>query len=1279
MLKFSKNACHYIIGSENRSNEKIVNISINRLSMRLYLAKGGINTECKFSQTHCKQFTLLKDYMVEKKIIFEGNEKRENERTYNELDYKRKIISYNENSIDNFFINHNLYASLKNIFLHINKINKAVTETISLKCENVLSHEIVQNNVYINNNLYTFYVEIPNKYINNISLEIEKILQDEEFSELFRKIKDLDLYTSTLLFVLFKQIGKRYNGKWNKVYTVLFQEELENFILQNVRTHISNIIPKGNKNKTEDNAPNISKTHNKVDLHQVYREILNILNILKKEKEKYINYIDFILHTLFKELYRHNRHYNYSYSISLLRVLNDILLFHLNHSCESHKGEKDEHRTFCTQINNNRFYTQKEKFTWNYIEKNYEDIECIQTVSKLSTGGSITSPSKVDTLDDGTHLRNGNAEADVGKMHVSDHLHPYKDATKCTGKFNCVGDFQNCQRHSDRKEAQVNYDLFSHTYEENCTHVKSAHSNKNSVRDEGNIASNSKIHSYLSQFCIFLIAIIAKKIKYMENRTVLIDEECMLEGINALLHMHERRRINLDKIINERVPFLKDTTETKGSDEKQRVLQFLNFIFNILKSLKYDHKNAKEMKKEYETYERLFKILSLVSSIRYLLTDNIKNKNATADGTDRQAMYVGSASADLAELSQKRIISKINKNITQMSNELILTASNFSCTPHSHGDINREGNVAVYMSYIFNDLYFQNNYQIQNIMFSYFLKHFKNRNSYVEGNKNVIYLEYITIYNFLKLFQKDINESSVKYDTILKIFMDCFDNNLYHKLKDHNFLNNFYAEKKKTTYYLHFLNKLCYFYFLAKRFISNREFLSHINYHFYLTVYLINQFIEKNMNNSEFFIRFVNKCINKITIILTVQKYFNLCAEEDLTKCVSNFLQLTHKLITKENKKKLLLYVLPFLKQPKNTENSLKHLLVGKEIELEKEKKKEAVKLDTQKKGNHSKNEEEEHNSCEHVKSVIYENKQNNLNCNLSNYEENESTNLSKKGRIVCVEQNLADFIDILQKKDNFKVNNGELCQLLREHMRQNHLLKKENVILKNKLNYIVLNFENFISSYVRTVPSANHAFVCHDNGENVGSTRVRNMHVRSVSRRNVNRNIVGGTNLGNTAVELNCPAACEPACEPACEHTCKHTCEHTCGKGVTGGDTDEETHRREDAPSLSIQFDYHNIDVTNEYFHELRKHENQNYMKINNVLINMYMYNPHICAKNKKILISKEKKTKKMIILPYDTYKNIKKLVIYEDNEGVNLIKRFHNSVYLFFVKMKFFFCKSS
>ncbi|SBS99301.1 conserved Plasmodium protein, unknown function [Plasmodium ovale curtisi] len=1262
MLKFSKNACHYIIGNENRNNEKIVNISINCLSMRLYLAKGGINTECKFSQTHCKQFTLLKDYMVEKKIIFEGNEKRGKESIYNELDYKRKIISYNENNIDNFLINHNLYASLKNIFLHINQINKAVIETISLKCENVLSHEIVQNNVYINNNLYTFYVEIPSKYINNISLEIEQILQDEEFSELFRKIKDLDLYTLTLLFVLFKQIGKRYNGEWNKVYTVLFQEELEKFILQNVRTHISNIIPKGNKNKTEDNAPNISNTQSKVDFHQVYREILNILNILKKEKKKYINYIDFILHTLFKELYRHNRHYNYSYSISLLRVLNDILLFHLSCSCESHKGEKDEHRTFCTQINNNHFYAQKEKFTWNYIEKNYEDIECIQTVSKLSTGGSITSPSKADTLNDRTCLRNGNAEAVVGKMRISDHLHPYKDATKCTGNFNCVGDFQNCQRHSDRKETQVKYDLCSYTDEENCTHVKSAYSNKNIVRDECSIASNSKKHSCLSQFCIFLIAIIAKKIKYMENRTAYIDEECILEGINALLHMHESRRINLDKLINERVQFLKDTTATKYNDEKQRLLQFLNFIFNILKSLKYDHKNAKEMKKEYETYERLFKILSLVSSIRYLLTGNIKNKNGDADATDGQAMYVGSASADLAELSKKKIISKINKNITQMSNEIILSASNFSFTSHSHRDINHEGNVAVYMSYIFNDLYFQNNYQVQNIMLSYFLKHFKNRNTYVEGNKNAIYLEYITVYNFLKLFQKDINESSVKYDTILKIFMDCFDNNLYHKLKDHNFLNNFYEEKKKTKYYLHFLNKLCYFYFLAKRFISNGEFLSHINYHFYLTVYLINQHVEKNMNNSEFFIQFVNKCINKITVILTVQKYFNLCAEEDLTKCVSNFLQLTHKLITKENKKKLLLYVLPFLKQPKNTENCLRNLLGGKEIELEKEKK-EAIKLDTQKKGNHNKNEEEEHSSCEHVKSIIYENKQNILNCNLSNYEEDESTNLSKKERIVCVEQNLADFIDILQKKDNFKVNNGELCQLLREHMKQNHLLKKENVILKNKLNYIVLNFENFIASYIPTVSSANEAFVCQDNSANVGSTRVRNMHVRNVSRRNVNRNIVGGTNLGNIAVELNCPAVFE----------------HTCEKGVIGGDTEEEMHSREDAPSLSIHFDYHNIDVTNEYFHELRKHENQNYMKINNVLINMYMYNPHICAKNKEILISKEKKTKKMIILPYDTYKNIKKLVIYEDNEGVNLIKRFHNSVYLFFVKMKFFFCKSS
>ncbi|KAI4839036.1 hypothetical protein MKS88_002549 [Plasmodium brasilianum] len=1242
MQKFSKYAYHKIINNDNHNTNKIINRPFNHIFLHYQVIQENIHEKCKFLLTDCKPFNILKDYIVEKKHI--ANEKwKKEKKTFSHINCKNEVTYYRKNNVDNVSISHNLYASLKNIFVLIDKINRFLVVNNLQKCRNISPCRIVEYNVYINERLYLFCLHVPDEFVNETLHEIEKILRDKDFVELCREIKNLNFNELASFFNIYNNIiGKKYNEQCDNNFKIFFFfQDVEKFILQNLCISIHNIITNAN-NKIIHNE-NISKKYsssNKINFHRMYMEILSILNVLKNNNKLYVNFIDFILFIQFKAVYKHNHHYNYSYSINLIQVIHKVLFSQLNYLYTTKPYEEEEfiYENFFTVLNDNYFYIEKEKFTWNYIEKHYEDIKPYRSLRTTSLGSRDIKKKNIDLDEDRKNKNFSRCVQEKNCSHSENHL--YND-----GKYYPTqNDNKNELKRSDNKNACYQKKLLNCSEYVNTDDLtyncKNAYFLINITENEYKRISKGIEDLYLLHYGIILLTIIVKKIKYMENRNALIDEVRILRTVNILMHVNNTKLINLNKLINEKATFLKEFSSIQCGKESLNFLLFVDFIFNTLKNVKYDNKCIKRITQEYDTNKYFLEILSLASIKHYSVKSNIISENE--------------ASTDEMEKNEKKIISKINRNINFLTSEIILTFSNYTTSsPYSCNDIScNDDMTTIYMSYIFNDLYFQNNHKIIKFVFSYFLKHFKDINSVLKLNKINIYFQYITIYNFLKLFKNEVNKPSTEYHNVLKMFMECFDNNLYHKVNEDSSFNNIHDNNSdgifyvdiKIEQYLHFLNKLWYFYFLSKKLITNCEFLSHFNYHFYLTFHMINQYVQKYMNNSELFTIFVNKCINKITGILVIQKYFNIYIEEDLIKHLSKIIYLAHNIISRENKRKILMYILPFIKQPKRNMDNLKNFLIDKEIAqngvnnilLNNYKKDELHIYKCEK-------EEKRISFVQQVKSnICEERKKTNFNHNPCNdYEQYEKYNLNEMLLYLgCKKKNIAQIIEKLEKNKNYKINNNELYELLSEHMKECILIKKENVILKNKLNYIVLNFEKFISSYVSGIVS-NKSLFMEENGYNhMNSTGCNNI----VAKMEECNSILKGeynTKEGNEMVVVN---------------------------------EDENPH------NISIKFDYHQVKVKNEYFYELKKYENQSNIKINNILINMYMYNPHICAKNKNSFISKHKtKQKKMIILPYDTYKNIKKLVIYNDCESVNLFKRLNNSIYLLFLKMKFFFNKTN
>ncbi|CRG95271.1 conserved Plasmodium protein, unknown function [Plasmodium gallinaceum] len=1166
MLKFSKHACHQIFCSENYVTKRINNLNNSLLCLRT----NDRYKKYKFCFRDYKNFNVLKDYIFEKKSDDEKiNIKKSEFFNKNEIYYCKK------NNVDSVLINENLYNNLKNIFVLIDRINRYLVKQNSLKYGNIFPYKIIENNVNINRKLYLFYLELPSKYESKISFDIEIIFHDKNFLDLCKEIKSLDFYSLVSFFFLYKKI---INYKCDSFKIISFFREIHKFILQNLCILINNITSNYNENN-KNHEKNIRS--NKLSFHQTYIEILNVLNVLKNNRKKYINFINFILYTQHKNVYKHNHHYNYFYSIRVLHLVNEIIFFQLNSFNINCNNEERISNNFCTILNDNYFYIQKDKFTWNYIEKYYEEKEFYDN-----------------------NNNNMQKELFYNNKDLNNDIYNFKQYS--------INDLKNNKKHTFFKEPLI--------YEE-CNNKDNQKYYYNGARDIIKEVDNAYKYiskdincSFLFKHNIILLTIIVKKIKYIENRT-LNDIQCILESINLLMHVNNKL-VNLNKLVNEKDTFLRNTISSKYN-ESLFFLSFLNFVFNILKNLKYSN-NYLKITKTYNGNENFFKILSLISNIRYLLT--INNKNNVNQNTSEYQIECENKLIEI-KFIKKNLINKINKNICLLTNEIILTYSNYIKSFHDN-DVNFNHSLLTYLSYVLNDLYIQNNYQIKKFIFSYFLKYYKIFNSMIVSNKTDIYLQYITIYNFLKLFKNAINESSGEYDDVLRIFMGFFDSNICQKLSEDKFMNNF-RDKDYIKYYLHFLNKLCYFFILSKKLITNREFLNHINYHFYLTFYSINIYIEKNMNNSELFIYFINKCVNKIIVILVINKYFNMLGE-DLIKCLLKFINYTHNIINNEKKRKILIYIVPFIKQEKHILDNLKYFLINKEITQCNIGKKirdnytdESSNYEIEKKGNDF--------LCTSVKSNPSIDKENNLNSKaFNNFEEKKREDINESCKDIKMIP--SGIIENFEKIKDSKLKNNELYVLLDMHMKENYLIKKENTLLKNKLNYIVLNFEKFISSYINVLISQSPILLYKKQFMEVENKNDCVLTKKKIKINNIHSN------------ELN---------------------------------------KEKNIANLSIKFDYQQVDVKNEYFYKLKKYENKNCIKINNILVNMYMYNPHICVKDKNIFLTKDKKHKKIIILPYDVYKNIQKLVNYEESEELNLFKKLKCSICSFFYKLKIFLSK--
>ncbi|ANQ07698.1 Uncharacterized protein PCOAH_00019710 [Plasmodium coatneyi] len=226
------------------------------------------------------------------------------------------------------------------------------------------------------------------------------------------------------------------------------------------------------------------------------------------------------------------------------------------------------------------------------------------------------------------------------------------------------------------------------------------------------------------------------------------------------------------------------------------------------------------------------------------------------------------------------------------------------------------------------------------------------------------------------------------------------------------------------------------------------------------------------------------------------------------------------------------------------------------------------------------------------------------------------------------------------------------LHELRHEHLRGNLLLRKENQILRNKLNYILLNFDSFIKAHITQVVAEQEWIFAHHDEEGE----------------------LAQTGKGRPPVALH----------PAVHMLGKDTSEgdNSIG-GVPKKDVDQTAtgkNHQDGRAKLGLHFDYGHVSAKNEYFRQLQKYEREDYKKINNVLINMYLCNPYICSKSKEAVLSSGRSPKKVIILPQDTYRNIHKLVVAgENSDGLKLLRRVHNSVHLFFIRVKFFFSRQS
>ncbi|KJP85218.1 hypothetical protein AK88_05145 [Plasmodium fragile] len=1220
MQKLSKYVCRKVtIGKEKRNSHRVIGTTVG-LSIIPTSTKCITHTKSGPTRTDRKAYSLLRDYMVER-----DHESRHNGALYHRnenIDFiesssprRREILHQPKNAIDIVHMDREIFTSVKIVLSLIDSINTRVVQNglvASTQSDTPSSKGILQNRAIINENEYLFCVEMGEDSTagsahmgRNSCSEKFPPCDDEDLSHLKREIQGVDFFALSALFRIYhKIVRKKYDPHEGNLSRVPFPfNRVEKFILQTLCSHIDSLLQRKN-NKKGDKLDNHleGSPSSKAPFRAIYWEILNILQTLTHNKGEYIGAINRVLYAQFKFVDKHRHHYNYAFVVALLPVINEVLLYQSTGlGSLPTVGGDFRHPSFFTTIGGNPLHMQKEAVTWGYIEENYQNGEVYAKGTGSPKGDEQSN--NIDT----TH--------------------------------NCGTD----QRSAEEKQSCANII---------CPPPKSVQ------KEFINPPADGANFSYLQQYSITVLSIMAKKIKYMEQRNHVHDLGLILEGINTVLHVNSSFGGQLSSLINPRAEFLKDVMSKDkdlptGVSQKMYLLLFLDFICIFLKNVKFDSKSIHSMTKNGESVgDHFLKILCLSSSIRQILTSEKRSSDKGKIPYNHDPYDVCTNDVPLYADQASKLISRVNKNIGLLTSEVILNTLKY-CSP---ARLQRSHQVNSYMAYLLNDVYLQSNSEVKKIILSHFMKTNEPSHWGSQPGKRQIYLEYITLHNFVKIFKGDINQAESKdpergsdkcVEKIFPFFRTFLENCINMNVIENDATEDVSREHQMKQI-LHGLNKLCYFYVLCKRHITNSNFVALANCNFYFAFSIINLHIEKCLNRSElFFPHFVNMCVEKISVIVGTLKCFGLPAEEDLANCLSKFITLTHLCMSEENKKSLLFYVLPYVEGGRNDVGKLRSLLVCTEVpslgaaeakdECTAAGESTSICEDAQRTSNAY---------CEKKKSDETHSEKNPSGDNLLRTHQN----------VQHMEKRIADVLATFEEKKIFPIDSKQMYELLQElrheHVRGGLLLRKENQILRNKLNYILLNFDSFIKAHItQVVAEQEWVFAHHDEGE------------------------LAEMGKGGQRVEL------PPAVQRPREDTAEG--DNSIGEVVLAKDVHETPageDQTDEQPKLGLYFDYGHVSAKNEYFRQLQKYEREDYQKINNVLINTYLCNPYVCSKSKEVVLSSGKSPKKIIILPQDTYRNIHKLVVAgKSGEGLKLLRRVHNSVNLFFIRVKFFFSRLS
>ncbi|SCO67077.1 conserved Plasmodium protein, unknown function [Plasmodium vivax] len=1245
MQKLSKYAYRkVIIGREKRNSHRVISTAVGP-SIIPIAPKCITCMSSGPTRTNRKAYSLLRDYMVERD--HESGQKGALHNRNEKINFpgsstpgRREILHHRKDVVDIVHMNRDTFTSLKSLLSLIDSINTRVVQNglaASRQRGTPSSSGMLQTRAVINEKEYLLCVELGEDSRegsaplrrNSCSGKFPPC-DDEDLLHLKREIQGIDFFAlSALLRVYQKIVRKKKAPHGGSLSRVAFPfNRVEKFILQTLCSHIDSLLQRKVKRKgdTVDSPPQQGPS-SEAPFRAVYWEVLSILQILTHNKGEYIDFINRVLYAQFKFVDKHRHHYSYAFSVGLLPVINEVLLYLSNGVGSPPTGGEDlRHPAFFATIGGNPLHMQKEAFTWGYIQENYQKGE-------LSVHRSA-SPSGDE--------QNGNVDTP-----------------------------QNCE--PDERTAEERQSCADIV----CPPPKSAQKELNPPED-------GEKFSYLQHYSITLLSIIAKKIKYMEKRNHVHDVGLILEGINTLMHVEGSSGGQPSSLINQRAEFLKDVIQ-KGKDHRSEVSQkmylllFLDFIFNFLKNVKFGPKAIHRITKEGESLgDHFLKILCLSSSIRQMLTSGRRSSDSrkahhhcgpSVGCTNDAPLYADQAS---------KLISRVNKNIGLLTSEAILHAPNYGLPTR----LERSHLPNAYMAYLLNDVYLQSNSEVKKMTLSHFAKRNESSHWGSQPGEGQIYLEYITLHNLVKIFKGEINQAGRKdaegngaerngakrndserngvegesEKSVEKVF-PFFRTLLENCSNDATEMSRNLQMKQL----LHGLNKLCYFYLLCKRHITNANFVALANCNFYLSFSIINWHIEKCLNRSEFFFpHFVNMCAEKISVIVGTLKCFGLPAEEDLANCLSKFITLTHLCMTEENRKSLLFYVLPYVERARGDLGKVGSLLVGTEVPSLRgaEGKDERTPVG----GSTCEDAERMSNVyCEESSSDCTLFEEPPSGCTPVENPPSGDTPVRTHQNLHHVEKRITEVLSTFEEKQISPIGreklhellNKLLNKLLNEHVRGGLLLRKENQILRNKLNYILLNFDSFVKAHITQAVAEQQWLIAHHDAEGElahtgkGGPRVALHHVAHMSGE--------GTVEGDNSIGGVVPTKDVDETTPGGDHPDGHA-------------------------KLSLHFDYKHVSAKNEYFRQLQKYEREDFQKINNVLINMYLCNPYVCSKSKDVILSSGKSPKKVIILPQDTYRNIHKLVAAgESAEGFKLLRRVHHSVHLFFIRVKFFFSRMS